>query len=594
MKHQFKLPLFVYVAVALVAGISTPQARFLTKVIKEFINPPGVFAASGNMGNAWNSTSPRLLRVSAGMHAALAQNCTLYASASGDDTYDGRSRWTPKTLYGTNPASPGANSAAGVSQPGDVICLLGGRYELNQTFCPPNTSTNWITYQAFGDGEVDFAWTAGLTAAQSNGTLTDIVSAGFLQPMIRVGSGGYCGGSSKYLKFVGLNLDGGQNNALDGFYCDASDHAQLIGNIVRNTAGAGIATVGCDYLVSDHNLINHNGYLPTVCLSNPGGNPPTSPPADIQNACSGTSNSSGISYNNVTAPAGDTYQGLHNIISNNVITGEVDQCELWPAQLCPGATSSSNDFPTDGNGIILDILKQGTAPALVVNNVVYGNGGRCVAVLNYTNFWVVNNTCKKNNLNTQEPGFGSFSAVGTSSTGYRGPLNGFFLNNISYVWSGNNAIPYYYSDDPAIPSNVVFADNLYNGRTDNTCCNFSPQQVQNFLSGDPLLADPLFVHPTAAGQYATSSAASATRAYGTATFCAGWTSICNIAGAFAPGFGSLAYNPGTDPSSSAFTSGWPQVQTDMRNYIYTDINGNARPGAGGGWDLGAIQRRRDF
>lgn len=141
---------------------------------------------------------------------------------------------------------------------------------------------------------------------------------------------------------------------------------------------------------------------------------------------------------------------------------------------------------------------------------------------------------------------------------------------------------------------TVFTDNLYNGRTDNPCCNFSPQQAQNFLSGDPLFADPLFVHRTAAGQYATSSAASATRAYGTATFCAEWTPTCNIAGAFAPGFGSLAYNAGTDPSSSAFTSGWPQVQTDMRNYIYTDINGNARPGAGRGWDLGAMQRRRDF
>ena len=51
-----------------------------------------------------------------------------------------------------------------------------------------------------------------------NGTLTDVASIGFLQPMIRVGSGGYCGGSSKYLKFIGLNLDGGQNNALEGFF----------------------------------------------------------------------------------------------------------------------------------------------------------------------------------------------------------------------------------------------------------------------------------------------------------------------------------------------------------------------------------------
>lgn len=91
------------------------------------------------------------------------------------------------------------------------------------------------------------------------------------------------------------------------FFCYASDHAQFIGNTVRNTAGSDIAGVGCDYLVSDHNLINHNGYLPAVCLPSPGSNPPSSPPADLQSVCGSASNSSGISYNNVTTPAGDTY-----------------------------------------------------------------------------------------------------------------------------------------------------------------------------------------------------------------------------------------------------------------------------------------------
>src|SRR5256884_5597363 len=56
---------------------------------------------------------------------------------------------------------------------------------------------------------------------------------------------------------------------------------------------------------------------------------------------------------------------------------------------------------------------------------------------------------------SQEPGLGSFSAMGTSSTGYSGTLNGYFVDNISDVWSANNAIPYYYSDDPAIPTTVV-------------------------------------------------------------------------------------------------------------------------------------------
>jgi hypothetical protein len=582
-----KLVLLVCAATALVVGISIPQVHFVLKASLRLIRQPSVFAASGNAGGSKGASSA-FLGVSSGTHSSLAQNCTVYASASGDDTYTGTTRWAPKTLFGGNPASPGANSAAGVAKPGDVVCLLGGRYELNQTFCPPNTATTWITYQAFGDGDVDFVWTAGVTPAQATGALTDVVSIGFLQPMIRVGSGGYCSGSSQYLKFIGLNLDGGQNNALEGFFCYGSDHAQFIGNTIRDTAGSGIAAVGCDYLVSDHNLINHNGYLPAVCLSNPGSNPPTSPPADIQTACGTASNSSGISYNNVTTPAGDAYLGLHNIISNHIITGEVDQCDFWPAQLCPGATSSSDDFPTDGNGIILDILRQGTAPALVVNNVVYGNGGRCIAVFNYTNFWVVNNTCKKNNLDTQEPGFGSLSAIGASSTGYAGTLNGYFVDNISYVWSANNAIPYYYSDDPAIPSTVVFDANLYYGRTDGACCNFSPQPAQNFISSDRLVADTPFVHPTATGQYAASRPPSAETPTDSASMpCTGWIPICDIASAFAPGSDSPAYNAATDPSSSTFTSGWPQVQTDMRNYIYSDINGDARRGS---WVPGAIQR----
>src|SRR2546430_12722425 len=53
------------------------------------------------------------------------------------------------------------------------------------------------------------------------------------------------------------------------------------------------------------------------------------------------------------------------IASNNIITGEYD--------------GSSNH--TDGNGIILD-LGSNTPPALIINNVVYGNGDRKSTRLN--------------------------------------------------------------------------------------------------------------------------------------------------------------------------------------------------------------------
>src|SRR5256886_16719023 len=81
------------------------------------------------------------------------------------------------------------------------------------------------------------------------------------------------------------------------------------------------------------------------------------------------------------------------IVSNNIITGEFD--------------GSSNH--TDGNGIILD-LGGNTPPALIINNVVYGNGGRCIQANVATNFWFVNNTCYKNNLDPSLGNAGSLTS----------------------------------------------------------------------------------------------------------------------------------------------------------------------------------------
>ncbi|PYT96984.1 MAG: hypothetical protein DMG38_21875 [Acidobacteria bacterium] len=50
--------------------------------------------------------------------------------------------------------------------------------------------------------------------------------------------------------------------------------------------------------------------------------------------------------------------------------------------------------------------------------------------------------------------------------------------------------------------------------------------------------------------------------------------------------GSPAYGKGIDPST---LSGLPSaILSDLKNYIYTDINGKARP-LGGGSDPGAYQ-----
>ena len=86
----------------------------------------------------------------------------------------------------------------------------------------------------------------------------------------------------------------------------------------------------------------------------------------------------------------DQAAGFHVYVVNNVITGQVDV--------------SSNH--SDGNGIISDRGGK-SSPALIANNVVYMNGGRCIHSYLTNHVWIVNNTCYKNLLD---------SRVGGSST----------------------------------------------------------------------------------------------------------------------------------------------------------------------------------
>src|SRR6266480_4613879 len=258
-------------------------------------------------------------------------------------------------------------------------------YELSQEFAPSISGTHsaWITYEAYNDGPPYLVWTG------SKDSVPMIIIDGTRYPNIQ------------NIAFQGLYLDG-QGSALSGFQCKSANGINFIANTVVDTDGAGVVANGCDYLISDHNLIMHNGYSSTA----------------------GASNTSGISYGMV--PWADSYTGIHNAISNNIIVGEVDQ----------SAT------PTDGNGIILDLpygSNTTTPPALILNNIVYGNGGRCIETNQYvTNFWIVNNSCYKNALNipSQQTYPEIQQQLNTSMTG----INGVIANNISYSWTSSNPL----------------------------------------------------------------------------------------------------------------------------------------------------------
>jgi hypothetical protein len=426
--------------------------------------------------------------------------CTLYAAPNGDDKNVGTSASFPKTLLG----------AAQAARPGATVCLLAGTYPLSASFVPPASGrpSAWIVYRSCGDGPVNFVWTGGADA----------------QAMIKIGGGKFPSNPS-YLEFQGLNLDG-RGKALDGFFCFGSHHLRFIGNSIVNTGGGGIVTVTCDYLTADHNVIRHNGYIP----------------ADAGKNAEYYSWTSGISFN--SNQWYDRDDGFHNIIVNNIISDEVDQSPKH----------------TDGNGIILDLSNRtydyssaNTPPALVANNVVYGNGGHCVVAFTVTNFWIANNTCYKNGLDPSVEAIGSITA--------NNARNGYILNNV--VVSSRDANPSY--DQQNNHADIHYYANLQYGSSNNL-------KDDSPLSGF-IEADPLFLNSS---QFDSESVRQNEKA----------PASSQLGSGFQLQLSSPALKKGIDPSTLPHLS--KAILSDLNRYIYTDINGNPRP-LGGPFDLGAYQ-----
>jgi hypothetical protein len=386
----------------------------------------------------------------------------------------------------------------------------------------------------------------------------------------------------QFLAFQGLNLDGGVGNAAagaggvptggsaNGLQCLQSVGVTFVGNTITNTGGAGISAVQCDYVISDHNLIYHNGYN-----HGPAGYGPTS----------------AITYNQI--PWADTYSGIHNIISNNIVAGEVDQSTAH----------------TDGNGIILDLtygMNTDTPPALVLNNIVYGNGAHCIETFGgttgtqfQTNAWVVNNTCYANNLDPGLPNLGAITAQTTS--------NSYFVNNIVFLLSSagvpvNGTFAFDQQPNNTSDSNVSYYNNLFFG-TSSCCHQFSASSSwNNGINGDPGFVLPPYFYPSVASpydsQYKNARPPLMGRPnYRSTSFCSNtqsalWIPTCDIdSGFWLTSTSSPAYNQSIDPTTLTTD---PNIQASLLVMIYRDINGNSRPNppqpcTASCWDLGAIQ-----
>lgn len=316
-----------------------------------------------------------------------------------------------------------------------------------------------------------------------------------------------------YIEYKGLTLDG-KNVAVDGFFCQQSHHLRYVHNSVSNMGAAGIASVNCDYQTADHNLVYHNGY-------NGGW-------------------SSGISFKN--NQWFDTYSGFHNIVSNNIVSGGYD----------------SSTYHSDGNGIIMDLSDgtytpstANTPPALIANNVVYGNGGRCIENFIVTNIWIVNNTCYNNDLDLS---LGKAGEIANNSAN-----NVHFINNLVQSW--NNEYPFLIEGTG--DTGLTFSTNLIYGGSN------SGTPSSGFITANPQFVNPPAYNATADGQYANTISPSL------------------LGSDLQLQSTSPAIGAGIDPTSLAGSNS--NLKSDLTSCIYTDINGNARP-VGGPFTLGAYQR----
>ena len=204
----------------------------------------------------------------------------------------------------------------------------------------------------------------------------------------------------------------------------------------------------------------------------------------------------------------------------------------------------------------------------MINNVAYGNGGRCAEALQISFFWMMaNNTCFKNNLDNVNANQANAASLDSNTAS-----NGYFANNISVSWQASNP-PY---DQRNANVNIQYFANLAWGApcfADPSGADFCAKSPQ-FIKADPTTVAPPYFDPSASGQYATAEP----------------PFLLRNGLALQPG--SPARCRGVDPTT---LPGVPaQIAADMKNpsnvyFIYRDLNGNARPCMGSCWDLGAYQ-----
>jgi hypothetical protein len=403
------------------------------------------------------------------------------------------------TVY-VSPAGSAANSGASQDRPTTLDASVGKTIP-GSVVCIGAGTYNRSKTLTLGRSGTASAW---ITYRSYNGEVT--LTGNFAGNVVYVPAG------VSFVEVNGLTVNG-NNVSLAGIKCGGGQHVRFVGNRVLNSGTGGITSNGCDYVQIERNLVYHTGY--------------------------GAGWSSGIGVN--TPVWADQGEGFHNVIAWNIVSGSFD----------------NSSYRTDGNGIILD-RESNQPPALVINNLVYENGGRCIESKQQANAWFVNNTCYANGLDTFRS-FPSFLAQDSQSV--------HLINNIAYGW---NQRPTYKQGgtDANTTAGMTYRSNLgYFSDTSYVPSSIIDDPVE-YRDADPRFSSPLPLDPSAGGQYAKALAP--------------WL----VGDSFTLLPDSPAIDAGVDPRTVPGITG--ALADGLTAYLQSDLAGNPRV-QGDSIDIGAYE-----
>lgn len=223
---------------------------------------------------------------------------------------------------------------------------------------------------------------------------------------------------------------------------NVTHHIEIINCDVSECCGSGIGVYRADYITIENNTIYNNCWKTS-------------------------SGSSGIHIYNPRNSNVKEFVSYHYIIKNNEIYNNRNEVPFFNGKSCKGYT--------DGNGIIIDDARNTQSnnelylgDFLIMNNVIYENGGSAITVYHSDNVTIKNNSTYKNaQLDADKSLRGELILIGKSK-------NISIANNIFYA--NNNQRAFYKGGKT---KNITQDNNiLYNGKRN--------KGGRNFIKKNPL------------------------------------------------------------------------------------------------------------